>query len=357
MTTTSSAEELYAALRKPFEAVDLEWRAMFTKDGDQGPLILVAPYVNRPALINRLNQVCGIDGWQSDARVSGGRVYVGVGVRVASPMMMHGVDIIPGGGRPEWVWRWDGTGMLKAEGDHFSESSAGKGDFSNAFKRACEHFGIALYLREIRPMRAVIDRGGRYKSKVGQKVYRWEPPGLDGTPAYPGEIPGWDAEEGGERGSSATDAGDAEPEPGPKAAPPERLEGEPAEAEIQRCKDRVRSFMNTHRLRVYHLDAMVLTHPTLKLRYSSGSAELGRIGTVEDWQILDSLAGKNALRWDAAEKALAEEYPADPDRLAELDQLLDRVKVTGEERVVIAGAMTIGWNDAIEYWLTELGKR
>lgn len=341
MSSPTPAAELFAALRKPFEPSDLEWRAMFTKDGDQGPLILVAPYINRPALVNRLNQVCGIGGWQSDARASSGHVYVGVGILVEGA----------------WVWRWDGTGLLEADPPAFTASSAGKGNFSNAFKRACELFGVGTYLREIKPLRAIVQSNGRYKSKVGQKVVRWDPPGLQGEPSYPGEIPGWDREEGGEpgaNGSSAEPGEEPKREPRPKGPAP--LTPEQQKAEIARCKDHVRAFVEKHRFMVYHVDAMVQVTSSLRERFHD-ARELGQKGAVIDWQVMANLADGNGTRWEDACRQLAREYPTGPERLMQLDELMDRTKLEASERLQIESAKAIGWNDAIEYWIEELGKR
>jgi hypothetical protein len=337
---TSDASELMEALRRPFEPADLEWRAMFTKENDQGPLILVAPYVNRPAIVNRLNQVCGISGWQSDARSSSGHVYVGIGIRFGET----------------WVWRWDGTGLLEPDPPAFTASSAGKGNFSNAFKRAAEQWGIALYLREVRPMRAIIDQKGLYKSKVGTKIVRWDPPPLQGKASYPGEIPGWDREEGGDPGQQSSEAEAGEEPKRERAEKAKPLTDDQKKAEILRCKDHIRAFMEKHQLKVYHLDAIVQTTAGLRERFQDAQ-DLGQRGQHIDWHVVANLAEGNGTRWEDATRTLAREFPTGPERLMQLDELMNRVKLEAIERVQIESAKAIGWNDAIEYWIETLGKR
>lgn len=332
---------LFASLREPFQAVDLGWRVMWKRAPDregQGPLVLVTPYVNRPALINRLNQVCGLQGWQTDARVSGQHVYVGVGVLVAG----------------EWVWRWDGTGFLDhdPDGKGLSIAEAGKGNFSNAFKRACEQLGCALYLRELKPLKAIINNNGRFKVRVGSTDYRWDPPGLDGTPSYPGEIPGFDAAEGGD----PTGNGQTPPDNPPVATPPKQLDEEQKKARISQLREQLRAWMEKERYKVYHLEAVLQTHPQLKLRVETAD-KLGRLGSLEDWELLIATTERRAGRWSDAPRELSKEYPASPDDLVRLDELMDQLKLESSERIHIEEAKSVGWNDAILFWIEKLGSR
>lgn len=363
--------ELFHALIRPFESADLEWRAMFTKAPDQSrgqdkPLILVAPYVNRPALINRLNQVCGLDGWQTDTRITAGAVRPPTGSSKADRshiVMGHvavGVGIRVGTDPAEWIWRWDGAGMLEPEPPYFRGSDAGKGDYSNAFKRACEQFGIGLYLRELKAMRAILDPEGRYKSTVqGVGVQRWNPPGIQGTPSYPGTIPGFDRSEGapddGPDQDEGTDTSTSTEAP-PQASPPKPMTAEEEAAALNASKSVVRAYMRQHGYKPYHLDALVQCHPKLKDRYIDGSA-LGELGTLEDWLHVEELTRRQRGRWDEAPRTLAEEFPTGPERLQLLDELLDRIEVHGKELVEINTQRQIGWNDSIEWWIDNLEQR
>lgn len=358
-TAGAAAERLFALLREPFQAVDLEWRVMYSREpGNQheAPLILVTPYVNRPALINRLNQVCGIDGWQTAARHQDGHVSVGVGVWIP-PVITVGegpmAELLATG---RWVWRWDGTGPLDHDpkGKGLSRAEAGKGDFSNAFKRACEQLGCALYLRELKPLRAIVSRNGRYKAKIGTEVYRWDPPGLEGTPSYPGEIPGHDTAEGG----SPSGNGQAEPENPPKASAPKKLTEEEGQARIKSHRVQLSAWMRENRYELYHLEAVLATHPKLRIRCGTPD-ELGRLGGVEEWDELMATTERRAPRWNDAPKELAKEFPTSPDRLQALEQLLDQVghKVESSERILIEDAKKVGWSDGVEYWIEKLGER
>lgn len=339
------AARLFENLRRPFEESDLEWRVMWSKEYDNGPLILVTPYVRRPALINRFNQVCGLAGWATDARSSDGHISVGVGVYVAG----------------RWVWRWDGTGPLDHDpsGKGLSRAEAGKGDFSNAFKRACEQFGCALYLRELKPLKAIVDDGGRYKAKVGNNTVRWHPPSIDGTPSYPGTIPGLDASEGGEvdpppepnnDGPLRQSGAQKPPRQAEKPKPPTPEE----EAELIRdARAQLSRFMKDNRFMLYHLEALLQTHPKLKQRYPTPE-KLGELGTIDDWRLLLEVKPQ---RWEGAPRELADTFPADPDRIMVLDGLMDTKGIDSSDRILIESAKSIGWNDAVEWWIEELEKR
>lgn len=330
-----SSVELFKRLREPFQSSDLEWRVMRSgmKRDQSGPWAIVVPYVDRAALINRLNQVCGLGGWQSDTRMADGHVSVGVAILVDD----------------RWVWRYDGTGHLQPDEPHFSLADAGKGDFSMAFKRACEQFGIATYLREIGDLFAIWNDNGRYRAKVAGEWKRWDPPGLDGSPSYPGTIP--DAPKGTNGSSSQGQEENRKPPPKPK-----ELTDDEKKARIQEAKDRVREYMNQSGYKRYHLDAVVQVHPKLKDRYASGE-DLGRLGTLEDWLIVEELTRRNRSMWDDAPKTLAKDFPTGPPRLQALEELLDKVKLDGKELVEVQTAKNVGWNDGIEYWIEELGKR
>ena len=327
-------------LARPFESADLEWRVMRSGSGQKGPWAIVTPYVDRAAIINRLNQVCGIGGWQSSTRFRDGHVSVGIGIRVED----------------EWVWRWDGTGNLEADPPHFSQADAGKGDFSMAFKRACEHFGIALYLRELKDLFAIFNDNGRYRVKIGGQPLKWDPPGIEGTPSYPGQIPGGPSPTP-SRSSSPTPPPNEPPSTDQPPSPPAEPSSEDIEEQLKDAKLQVRAFMKDQGYRVYHLEALISLHKDLNQRFVSVD-ELGRKGGLQDWGVLLALCNPSrAQTWEEGPKKLAGEFPTGPDRIALLDKLQDSVQLDPKERLEIESQKGIGWNDAIEYWIQDLGQR
>ena len=81
-------------------------------------------YVTARYAMDTLDDGVGPENWATDKyRDHTGQLYVGVGI------------LCQGNLNPEWVWKWD-------TGDE-SDIEPGKGEFSDAFKRACVHWGIA----------------------------------------------------------------------------------------------------------------------------------------------------------------------------------------------------------------------
>lgn len=117
------------ALAEPFPIDVLEWRVMRAGVKDEGLWAVVVPYVTKSAIQDLLDRVIGPDGWQVQFHVEHGHMACGIGI-----LTEHG-----------WIWKWDGTGAM-ASSASMSVSDAGKGDFSNAFKRAAAQWGIARYL-------------------------------------------------------------------------------------------------------------------------------------------------------------------------------------------------------------------
>jgi len=118
-------EEIRDKLAEPFPPGDIEWRAGATNQDKTKALALA--YLTSRAVMNRLDDVCGVDGWY-DSYTSGpsGGVICGISILVRR---------VP---TYEWVTKWDG-----AENTNFE---AVKGGLSDAFKRAGVKWGIGRYL-------------------------------------------------------------------------------------------------------------------------------------------------------------------------------------------------------------------
>lgn len=355
---TQSARELYELLRQPFAPDELEWRVIRSGKNDRGPWAIVVPYVQRPAIVNRLNQVCGLDGWASDVRIVSpaivpahtksafnktvevspfpvGHVAVGVGIKVEG----------------EWVWRWNGSGMLEPDPPHFSASDAGKGDFSNGFKRAAEELGVGVYLREMRgPFFAIFNTEGRYNNKVAGEWLRWDPPGLGAQPKWTGELT-----------DKTVPKKDDPVMPQPPTDPAERAaqEEQQQKEEATRVKDmkrKVGQFMERVGYYAYHLEAVLLTHPALKHRYQTVE-DLKRLGTAQDWSHMVELTERNKDRWEQAPRELATDFPTNEERVGILRKLMQKKHTTGRETVTINAAIGYGWSDGVEFWIQQLEAR
>lgn len=148
-------------LAEPFPVGELQWRLMRAGKNDRGLWGICVPYIESRSVRRRLNDVCGPANWQSATQLGAGHISVGIGI------------LIDG----EWVWRWDGAGVM--EGGHLSAADAGKGDFTNGFKRAGIQWAIGEYLSDVPELFALINPGGRFrgKTKDGER-FKWDPPEL-----------------------------------------------------------------------------------------------------------------------------------------------------------------------------------
>ena len=159
-------------LSEPFAVADLEWRVARAGEKNGQIWAMVLTYITARAIMDRLDEVCDPENWQTDYRDLGGALTCGIGIRVGE----------------EWVWKWDGTGHL-ATNDGLDSSDAGKGDFSNALKRAGVQWGIGRYLYGLTEGWAKVHERGAFKGRTKEgKTFKWDPPDLPAW-ALPGHEP------------------------------------------------------------------------------------------------------------------------------------------------------------------------
>ena len=118
---------VYERLSEPFPVEVVHWRVGPTnrknwKEGDKRRGQPLA-YIDARDVMDRLDMVCGPEGWQSDFSDAGnGATCCKIGVLI----------------NDTWIWKSDGAGRTSTEGD--------KGQFSDALKRAAVQHGIGRYL-------------------------------------------------------------------------------------------------------------------------------------------------------------------------------------------------------------------
>lgn len=125
----NNARELENALKKPFELHEIEWRvgSSFERNGEVKALAL--PYVTSRAIMDRLDEVFGLDGWSDEYKPWGNNAQLcGITVRIGD----------------REITKWDGADS--------SDIEAVKGGLSNALKRTAVKFGIGRYLYSFDPI-------------------------------------------------------------------------------------------------------------------------------------------------------------------------------------------------------------
>lgn len=123
-----------SALSAPFRNDEIEWRVGRTYN-DKG---LALAYMDARAAMKRLDDVCGVNGWQNRHPYANGKTCCEIGIWCGEN---HG-----------WVWKANGAGDTQFEGD--------KGAFSDAFKRACVQWGIGRYLYDMPNIYVGIEKKG-----------------------------------------------------------------------------------------------------------------------------------------------------------------------------------------------------
>lgn len=113
----------FAKLSAPFPADIVSWRpGTMTKDKSKA---MALAYIDARDVMQRLDDVCGPDGWQNRYTHADRKTVCEIGIRVGD----------------EWVWKSDGAGE--------SDIEAEKGALSDAFKRAAVRWGIGRYLYDL----------------------------------------------------------------------------------------------------------------------------------------------------------------------------------------------------------------
>lgn len=136
-------------LREYFSEKDLEWLPKNCKKNNSGEYqVLVIPYMNRTAVMNRLDDVCSPENWQDDYFPGpGGGILCKLSIRING----------------EWITKSDGAENTNIESI--------KGGISDAFKRAATKWGIGRYLANLPKMFGIVRRDGaqytKYKPKDG----------------------------------------------------------------------------------------------------------------------------------------------------------------------------------------------
>lgn len=139
MSNYETSQALFDELCRPFAAEEIDWRVGSTT-GDKTKGMALA-YMDARAVMDRLDGVCGPDGWQCNYTPGvNGSIVCNIGIRMPSG---------------EWIWKADGAGATDVEGE--------KGMLSDALKRAAVRWGVGRYLYEMKsPWVALEKKGNSY---------------------------------------------------------------------------------------------------------------------------------------------------------------------------------------------------
>jgi hypothetical protein len=140
-----TAQEIFDHLSAPFPADSIDWRLGST-NGEKTKGMALA-YLNARAVMDRLDSICGPDGWQCNYTTFNGAAICNLGVRM------------PNG---EWLWKSDGAGPTDVEAE--------KGALSDALKRAAVRWGVGRYLYDLDSPWVEIEQYGKsYRIKKEER--------------------------------------------------------------------------------------------------------------------------------------------------------------------------------------------
>lgn len=150
------ADEVRERLAEPFAPHEVKWKAQVIR----GNRALAVAYIDARAVMDRLDEVLGLGGWQTTYRV----VETGVVCRL----------LVRLGG--EWVSHED----VGSYSDQPDDGDKIKAAFSDALKRAAVHVGIGRYLYRIPQQWVDYDPQAR-ELKQAPKLPEWAMPQGAGT--------------------------------------------------------------------------------------------------------------------------------------------------------------------------------
>lgn len=140
MNLETLIENHLVKLGSEFPMSAISWRAQhITKQAPYKALALA--YIDARDVMKRLDEVCGVTGWQCRYTHANGKTICEIGIKCGH----------------EWIWKADGAGDTDIEAE--------KGAISDAFKRSAVKWGVGRYLYD---MEAVwvpceVDQNGKFK--------------------------------------------------------------------------------------------------------------------------------------------------------------------------------------------------
>lgn len=147
--------EKLKALAEPFEDSEIEWRVgSTTKDKKKGMLLA---YVTNRAIMNRLDDVLGVENWKQSFR----EIHKGIICSLSIRLTDSG----------EWITKEDGADLTNIE--------ATKGGLSDSMKRAAVQFGIGRYLYEAENVWVELNDYGQPLTKPTSVSFKKKPMSLN----------------------------------------------------------------------------------------------------------------------------------------------------------------------------------
>lgn len=163
-------KDIMAGLKAPFKPEDIEWKPQSATERNGQISVLVVPYLNARAIMDRLDEVCG-PMWKSEYEQMSLNTSKGVKEGFSCRLAIKIGE--------EWISRVDGAEV--------SDIESIKGGHSNALKRAAVQWGIGRYLYDLPNFWVPVKKhgtqnvNGEFKINKGKQwiTGRYDAPRLD----------------------------------------------------------------------------------------------------------------------------------------------------------------------------------
>lgn len=191
-----AGDVLRRELARPFPLEVIDWKpqtAGWSKGTPSKPWVKLLAYIDNRAIMDRLDDVCGVGGWRNEFQpLTGGGMLCGISIKIDR----------------EWVTKWDGSGATDIE--------SVKGALSGSQKRAAVQWGIGRYLYHVDVTFGRIAPDDDWNAKEVKpkdgKPFRWLPPNLPAWALPDGSgVPGVVSQPQAVRGAAAAKALEAKP--------------------------------------------------------------------------------------------------------------------------------------------------
>lgn len=131
---------------EPFAEKDIEWRVGSAGETNGKVWCSVLCYLSNRAIMNRLDKVCGKDGWRNEFHPGPqGGVLCGISVEIDG----------------QWITKWDGAENTNIE--------AVKGGLSDSMKRCAVQWGMGRYLYKMGDSWGIVSSSGKLKGQYKKK--------------------------------------------------------------------------------------------------------------------------------------------------------------------------------------------
>lgn len=131
-------------LKAPFPSEKISWRVgATTKEKTKG---IALAYIDARDVMERLDEVCGVSGWQVKYSHANGKTIADIGIKIDD----------------EWVWKASGAGDTQVEAE--------KGAISDALKRAAVVWGIGRYLYDVENIWVELDNYRRIQNPTDPRL-------------------------------------------------------------------------------------------------------------------------------------------------------------------------------------------